>query len=62
MVPAPGEQLWVGVGRAWGRNPLVSPGVCCFVRMPQFLEAMVCRGALGYAAFPARSGKYLAVG
>lgn len=30
--------------------------------MPQFRGAMVCRGALGYVAFPARSGKYLPVG
>lgn len=41
---------------------LVSPGVCCFAWMPQFRGAMVCRGAQGYVAFPARSGKYLPTG
>lgn len=41
---------------------LVSPGVCCSAWMPQFRGAMVCRGALGYVTFPARSGKYLPAG
>lgn len=41
---------------------LTSPGVCCSAWTPQFRGAMVCRGALGYVAFPARSGKYLPAG
>lgn len=64
LAPAAGRAV-AGRGgegpRGWD-GPFVSPGVCCFAWVPQFRGAMVCRGALGYVAFPARSGKYLPAG
>lgn len=62
--PQPAERSPVGDGkvRGAGMGLSASPGVCCFAWAPQFRGAMVCRGALGYVAFPARSGKYLPAG